>query len=329
MYADNTAIDFWRWRARTSSCLERPSPTRLRVVPRGSPSKSDVLAACEHFAESDSPAHVIVSGSNHCRAVDGVAFHVVSTKIPSGSFMKLCDGVYVATPEYVLVRMASRLDRFEMLRLLYEFCGAYVRNEGDARGFSNCEPITSLGRVSRFVEKASGIRGVREARLLTRHVLGGSASPRETDVAMQVTLPQHMGGYGLGGAKLNERIELTESQRRELSRPAITPDMVWVGNRLALEYESDAWHSGSKEFVRDSRRRNDLRTLGYDVITVTNDEFKSVSDMDRIAKNLAKGLGVRMRVSVADYEMRKLMLRTRIADNLRNGGATKAGLRIV
>ena len=148
-------------------------------------------------------------------------------------------------------------------------------------------------------------------------------------MAMQVTLPRHMGGYGLSGAKLNEPIELVGSQRERLSRAVITPDMVWSKSRIALEYESDAWHSGGKEFVRDSRRRNDLRSLGYDVVTVTNDEFKCVVDMDRIAGNIAKKLGVRIRVSSEDYEMKKLMLRTRIADNLRNDGITESGLRVI
>ncbi|WP_172136459.1 hypothetical protein [Adlercreutzia sp. ZJ473] len=258
-----------------------------------------------------------------------MSYRVFGGVLPAGSFVRLNEGVYVASPEYLALRMAARLTRVELLRLLYELCGCYVLNENDARGFSGCQPITNLSRVSSFAKSASGMRGVREMRLLVGRASERSASPRETDVDMMLTLPLRMGGYALPKPALNERIVLTESQRKLIDREAITPDMLWRGARLALEYESDEWHSGDERFVRDSRHRNDLKALGYDVVTVTNAELKSLREMDRIASGIARRLGVRMRVSLDDHDARKLALRTSLADIQRRGRSAKAGVRLI
>ncbi len=95
-----------------------------------------------------------------------MSYRVFGGVLPAGSFVRLNEGVYVASPEYLALRMAARLTRIELLRLLYELCGCYVLNENDVRGFSGCQPITNLSRVSSFAKSASGMRGVREMRLL-------------------------------------------------------------------------------------------------------------------------------------------------------------------
>ena len=62
-------------------------------------------------------------------------------------------------------------------------------------------------------------------------------------------------------------------------------DLLWRDARVALEYESDAFHAGPDALMADSRRRNRLRALGYDVITLTNSEIKDVVAMDALANS--------------------------------------------
>lgn len=80
---------------------------------------------------------------------------------------------------------------------------------------------------------------------------------------------------------------------------------------MAIEYESTAWHHGDEKFVQDSIRRNDIRSLGYDVTTITRNEYKSIAAMDRIAANVAAKVGHRLRFERinrnAQSELRRAM----------------------
>lgn len=97
----------------------------------------------------------------------------------------------------------------------------------------------------------------------------------------------------------------------ELKRESITVDMLWPKSKLAIEYESTAWHHGDSKFIQDSIRRNDIRSLGYDVTTITIDEYKSTSKMNNIAKTIASKLGKHAHLSHID-PCRQSELRTRM-----------------
>lgn len=86
-----------------------------------------------------------------------------------------------------------------------ELCGRYaVSREGAIS--SRC-PLTSASRLRRFVGQAEGMRGVKKARRALRFVMDDSASPMETSLALLLSMPRSLGGYGLPRPVMNLRID--------------------------------------------------------------------------------------------------------------------------
>jgi hypothetical protein len=71
----------------------------------------------------------------------------------------------------------------------------------------------------------------------------------------------------------------------------ITPDLLWDDAHLAIEYDSDAFHTASRRIANDARRRDVLTELGYRVITVTTEHMRSAPEIERVATLVAKHLG--------------------------------------
>jgi hypothetical protein len=61
-----------------------------------------------------------------------------------------------------------------------------------------------------------------------------------------------------------------------------------------MEYDSDKYHSGSKQIARDSMKRNSLQAMGVTVITVTKQQVNSTYELERIARQLAIYFGRRL-----------------------------------
>ncbi|MEC4294715.1 hypothetical protein [Adlercreutzia shanghongiae] len=210
----------------------------------------------------------------------------------------------MASPEYLFLRAAKTLPPVHLIAFGYALCGTYYLSGPDQR-----TSLSSTSKLARYLNRCEGMHGIKRARLALRHVLDDAASAREAATAMKLTLPCRMGGYGLPHPTLNKRIDLPTQARTALGKSHVRIDLGWTAIKTGIEYDSDQWHTGSARIARDSRRRNELASLNFDIITITNDEMKSVVDMDRIAKTLAKKLHVRTRPAVKDYERLKADLR--------------------
>ncbi len=121
-----------------------------------------------------------------------------------------------------------------------------------------------------------GANGIKIARWALDHVLDRSASPAETKVALALTLPCKIGGMGLPQPSLNRFIPLNAAEQKALNRSYFLCDLYWEQAKLAIEYDSDAEHSGSERIASDAARRNALLRLGITVITGKPDVSRQV-----------------------------------------------------
>lgn len=64
-------------------------------------------------------------------------------------------------------------------------------------------------------------------------------------------------------------------------------DLYWPAARLAVEYDSDLAHTGSHRIARDSRRRNEIQSMGVAVVTITKAQAYSLSEFDMVAHQIA------------------------------------------
>ncbi|HZC26660.1 MAG TPA: hypothetical protein VE287_06530, partial [Actinopolymorphaceae bacterium] len=104
-------------------------------------------------------------------------------------------------------------------------------------------------------------RGARQARRAAELVLPGVDSPPETIVRLLIVFA------GLPCPLPNEPVH------DEFGQWVATVDLQYREQRIAIEYDSDLHRSIRRKWRHDVRTRDELRRLGWDVITVTYDDL--------------------------------------------------------
>lgn len=205
--------------------------------------------------------------------------------------------------------MANVLPLPDLIRLGYELCGAYSLSERADEGFFKRRQLVSPRKLQAFVENSAKIHGRKSALRALRHILPNSASPAETRLAMCLSLPCNLGGFGLPRPVLNHRLNLTRSEQVVAGRSFVKCDLYWENGNLGVEYDSDREHTGSDRISSDAARRGALAFANTTVITITRRQYNNLSQMTAIAKELAKLLGVQIRPRCKDYPAKQRTLR--------------------
>ena len=257
----------------------------------------------------DYPLHIMVANSNARKVSEGIISHIQSASFLRGSFFVAPEGFKISSPELMFLQMANILSFAELIKLAYELCGIYVLNPESYKGFDECEPLTSVAKLTSFVQKMKGAYGRQQALRVLKYTLDKAASPRETIVAICITLPNMLGGFGFPAPTLNARIEPNRFARGTANKQCYYCDLYWHDARLALEYDSDAHHTGPERIAADAMRRNTLELMGIKVISVTNEQIKSSEETRKLAITLSKHLGAQLRLKEPDFTRKFIELR--------------------
>jgi len=237
--------------------------------------------------------------------------HVFSGDTPAGCFVSSENGLEVSSPEFCFLQMAGTLSLPALIELGYEFCGRYsLPVVGDAkkpeRGFYNRLPLTSTKKISEFIARMPGFKGHKKAVRALRSILDGAASPMEAKLSMLLTLPHMLGGFGLPKPELNARVIPRKADRRTeqkadrragrktTDKEYYVCDLYWPDHALAVEYDSNQFHTGSAHITDDSKKRNALKAMGIGVITVTTQQIYDNREFETVARSIAKDLGKRI-----------------------------------
>lgn len=305
-FTHQSALAFWRWQREFGHRSPRHAKTERYAGT--APTRAEIRDAAQQVLPTGSEVHVSVPDGASLAGGPGVQRHRWSRASCRGSYVLVAKGVYVSTAELAYIQMASLLDLEHLIELGYELCGHFCYSAIE-RTCRTSAPLTSPAALARFAEGACGLHGAVKARQAARLVLAEARSPREAHASMILSLPYRLGGYGLRPPELNGVIVYDRDGYDRYHGGYLMCDLLWRDARVALEYESDAFHAGPDALMADSRRRNRLRALGYDVITLTNSEIKDVVAMDALANSIARGIGQRLRPSLPDYAIRKQRLR--------------------
>jgi very-short-patch-repair endonuclease len=105
----------------------------------------------------------------------------------------------------------------------------------------------------------------------------GSSALRELLDARQLGVADS--GWEVRTAQLLEVAGLGSPVRqheiRADGRVVARVDLAYPDEKLVVEYDSDAWHTGVARRHRDAERRNRLRALGWTVLEVTPGQLRS------------------------------------------------------
>jgi len=294
-----SALEYWRIRR----ALPDNSVLRKQniILPEKPPATEQVKLSGLKL-----PLHIIMSNHANRWASKTMKQHVFSGDTPVGYFIGAENGLEVSSPEFCFLQMAGQLPLAELIELGYELCGTYsIPIDGDsnvpARGFYQRQPLTSIKKISAFAARLPGFKGQKNATCALRYILEDSASPMETKLAILLTLPYKSGGFGFPKPKLNAHITPSKTEGRSSSKTFYTCDLLWQDHDLAVEYDSDQFHTGSTHIADDSKKRNALALMGITVITVTTQQLYNSSEFEKVARILAKCMGRRLAFKKPDF----------------------------
>lgn len=303
-----------------SDVLER-TPSRTAQLKAPSCTRKELLALAEEL-ELSTPLHILVSDKASRRHSSILVSHVLPVGFAERCSLPLGGGAFVCQPELMLLQLAQQLEHLELTRLVCELSSSYVIDESSPHGMIEALPLIELGRLHTFCARHRSTRFVSRLSASCGHALEGSASPMETALALLLTLPYSLGGYALPKPQANGTVRLTALQQHVSGTCERRGDLLWSQARLAVEYDSDQEHLGSEKLFLDTQRRNALLFKGYTVITVTKHQLHSIDEMDKIAINIAKQLGKRIRPSRLDWCYRQEALFERLLGG-RAGGSRR------
>ena len=293
-----SALNFWR-RARVAGLAAGDAGGRVLGGWRFE--TGDLAAAGLLACGCDPPLDVVVPSASMRHNCDLIRDHVWRGSVPPGGTYAVGDGIEVCSIPLALVQLAAETqDVVGVMMLAYEMTGTYGLTPWRDSGFEErIAPLTSAAALMDYARSAMalGIRGAKRAHEAFSYVTDGSASPRETDLAILMALPRRKGGFGLDGFLLNDRVGLSGMARELLGRPAIKTDFRWKREKRAgdvmLEYESDERHLAPQDLARDTRRREALMKAGHHVHCITNEQLKDYDHLCKLMDSIALDLRIR------------------------------------
>jgi len=318
-FTNETALEFWRLHRRSQENRDY-SPCRRRLPCEASASYTVCLGEAWGLSL---PLDIMVGDRNARRPSKAVRPHVCSKPVPSGAFVSVGDSLYLNSPEFCFFQMAAIYPLAKLIALGFEVCGSYSLPgnvlEGGDRGDSiqtiyDLPPLTSTKKLIAFSSRMEGWIGHNQALKALRFITDNSASPMETVLAMLLTLPYRLGGYGLPMPELNGSIYPKKNVSHFAGKGFYRGDLLWRDAGVVAEYNSDAEHASSNRIAMDAIRRNDLSLCGIFEVTVTKRQIKSIELFDKVAKQIAARIGKELRYKEPEFlkarrELRSILLK--------------------
>ena len=246
---------------------------------------------------------------------------VLSRDLPTDALIHVDPTLCFVCPELIVLHMASQLDAIALAQLIMELCGSYSPSPvPDDDGKSHCAyelpPVTTLGSIGSFARRFRHRGGTRTLHDALDLAMEGAASPAEANLALAMSLPRELGGYGFPKPALNPKLDVPGEEQGRVGGGRYFLDAFWQGAYADLEFESTEFHldplvaarlvvardagrhddpeaeSMRREYIAkadaDRRRLRDLQCLGLQVIPVTSFDLQSVHRMDQVAYALAR-----------------------------------------
>ena len=294
-----TACTFWRTASAEQVAHALPTQAMPSHDSTRDPNEARLLAEGSCF--QDRPLHVVLPEGNAPRSTASVRFHE-SRLLKSSLFRSYAQNIFISSPELTFIQMASVLSLDELVCFGNELCSTYVRDEYSPKGFTDRPPVTSKKELTRFVTKLGPSDGKKNASRAIRYISDGTASPAESELAAHLALSKMLGGAGFSSFECNKGFVVPGNLRHLSNQLAVTPDICWPGKKVAIEYDSNDFHTGAERITRDSTRRNTLIALGFTVLSITRGQTRNAHTQLMEDQKISRALGIRWRTSDPYYE---------------------------
>ena len=251
------------------------------------------------IAETD-PVDFTVSERSARSQKKGQVVHLCEVALPVGAVISR-NGKMVASPELMFLELSSKLNIRRLILLGLQLCSHPPGNPSGA--------ITTKRKLKTFIMKTSGHRGHLKALRAVKYIEDGSASIMESMTYMILTLPHALGGYALDGAVFNHEIKLKDEASKRLGQKRCFTDLYYKPAKLAVEYESFAFHNSPLEQGKDAMRSATLERQGVEVMHLSTIQLYDKDACMDFAFNLASRLGKRIQIRARKFNEMHVLLR--------------------
>ena len=315
LLGDITALRLWRTPAVCSMARAmRPEPLPAHGLGCDA---ALVARLCERYgllAGLPHPLDLFVPQAPLRRESALVKPHVFPGVLASGTAYRLAEHVFISSPKTMPFQLAQTHNRLALAKKAFELCGTYGRSPQAEQGFFAREPLATIDSLRRFArQQQPGTRGRTKLLQALVPVEDNAASPMESLVALHLGLSGRLGGYNLGHPLLNTALAVPDRLQKAAGRQSVRPDLYYPNGRVAVEYDSDLYHSASERIGSDSKRRTALELMGIRVVPLTRAQFMDPSALDAAAALIARLLG-RQLPRVHDFHVKQLQLRAQLLD---------------
>ena len=194
-------------------------------------------------------------------------------------------------------------------------------NSGAGSNLWKRPPLTTVDELSTLASEFKGIPGCRSVEQALELAMDGSASPLESKIALFLTANRRFGGEGWPKPKLNHRINFDKAAQRLSGQRFCVADQLYTETKGVLEVEGEAYHSADLTFKRETGRAAALESMGYHVVSFTNDQVADLKNFDAIIGRRAEVLGLPLANRTAAFLKRRNALHTQIfGSNNSNSG---------
>ena len=297
-----SALEYWR-HALAPYALAK-TKLRIKKLPDTTRGTKELWAA--DSLSLSKPLHILVGSDNARKTTRTLRCHISTGVFPSGSFLRATPNLVVSSPELCFMQMASELPFVALIALGYELCGGYRldRDTETEQGFRNDIALSSVAKLKTYAENTPKLKGRKTALRALQHITDGSASPMETILCMLLTLPYRLGGYGFPLPQLNHCVTVSASlgtNARAAQKAKLYCDLFWPSHRVDIEYDSDAYHTGSDRIAKDAIRRNALSSAGITVLTVSRLQIVRTDELYKVAEILCRLLDRRLKCPMPEF----------------------------
>ena len=282
-----SALEYW--------LKEKGVPHGVNVFPEGTALPVGRKGVRQQVNELSfkKPVHIAVPKIMNRVKSDEIIYHVMSKRVSPESFQKVAEGVFISSPELCFLQAAAELPIHQLVQLANNLCAMYILDPYEDYGQRRREPITSVDDIRKYLQGIHRFLNIQNAKVAIRYALDHSNSPMESNLATLALLPWRYGGYNLKAPKLNLDVNLSETGAEHLGRETICCDMVWVDEKVVLEYDSNLAHLSPDQHAKDKKRITALSLSGYQVISVTANEVRSFRAVEELFLRVRKALGMK------------------------------------
>ena len=287
-----SALWYWRRRRRPIWDEERIScpEAMTRPIAIGDDLRAE-LAVLGIGMTAESPLDLLFYRGDTRSERRDVKAHCTARPLPPGTLIRLSGNVVIASPELVFAQIAESRSFERLIMAGCELCSRYRLFSDDGTPLALPEERAQLtsSEALRATLSAMGYRRQAKATSAARHIFDDARSPMEAKVALLLSLPPRLGGFGLPRPVLNPDFFLGPQARNLYPCSPCHPDLYWEAVHLDVEYDGSDTHT-AEAHAKDVARAAALKLEGLEVFTLAKAQVYDRWAFDAVAGIVARCL---------------------------------------